>query len=151
MSKRTVPLGDQQMHVSMNVLVVEDVGETYVGLHRAISASANGYRVCDASTECGAMYRLGMTLPDVVILDVTMRAQEGLAALERVREISSVPVIALSDDEDPQARIQCLELGADCCVPKGVTPRELLARARALVRRDRGSFASRRQKSRMAA
>ena len=151
MSKVAIPRGDQRSHVPLNCLIVEDNGETCGGLRRATNGSPNGYRLFDASTECGALYRLGISLPDVVILDMATRALEGRATLEHVREVSSVPVIALSDEEDPQARIQFLELGADCCVPRDVTPGELLARARALVRRDRGSFASQRRENSSAA
>jgi DNA-binding response OmpR family regulator len=123
-------------------LIVEDSGRIRDGIGRATNGKTNNYLLSGASTKSMSLFRLGLTMPDVVILDVTMGGQEGLETLERLREISTVPVIALAGDEDPKVMLDCLSMGADYCLPKDVSPRELLARARALVRRDTRDFAS---------
>ncbi len=72
---------------------------------------------------------------DVVILDVMMPGMDGLEVLRRLRARSNVPVIMLTARGDEADRIVGLELGADDYLPKPFSPRELLARIRALVRR----------------
>lgn len=72
---------------------------------------------------------------DVVLLDVMMPGMDGLEVLRRVRQRSSVPVIMLTARGDEADRVVGLELGADDYVPKPFSPRELLARVRAVLRR----------------
>ena len=72
---------------------------------------------------------------DVVVLDVMMPGMDGLEVLRRLRAKSNVPVIMLTARGDEADRIVGLELGADDYLPKPFSPRELLARIRALVRR----------------
>jgi two-component system OmpR family response regulator len=71
----------------------------------------------------------------VVVLDVMMPRLGGVEALRRIRVSSAVPVIMLTARGDDVDRIVGLELGADDYVPKPCTPRELLARIRAILRR----------------
>ncbi|MFT7520361.1 MAG: DNA-binding response OmpR family regulator [Kiritimatiellia bacterium] len=72
---------------------------------------------------------------DVVLLDVMMPGLDGLAVLRRLRQRSVVPVIMLTARGDETDRVVGLELGADDYVCKPFSPRELLARMRAVVRR----------------
>lgn len=72
---------------------------------------------------------------DVVLLDVMMPGMDGLEVCRRVRERSAVPIIMLTARGDETDRVVGLELGADDYVPKPFSPRELLARMRAVVRR----------------
>ena len=71
----------------------------------------------------------------LVILDVMMPGMDGIATLRKIRESSTVPVLMLTARGDDVDRIVGLELGADDYVPKPCTPRELLARIRAILRR----------------
>ena len=71
----------------------------------------------------------------IVVLDVMMPKLDGVEALRRIRESSRVPVIMLTARGDDVDRIVGLELGADDYVPKPCTPRELVARLRAILRR----------------
>src|SRR6267142_1187497 len=71
----------------------------------------------------------------IVVLDVMMPKLDGVGALRRIRQTSSVPVIMLTARGDDVDRIVGLELGADDYVPKPCTPRELVARLRAILRR----------------
>lgn len=72
---------------------------------------------------------------DVVLLDVMMPAPDGLEVLRRIRGFSAVPVIMLTARGDEADRVVGLELGADDYVAKPFSPRELLARVRAVLRR----------------
>jgi DNA-binding response OmpR family regulator len=71
----------------------------------------------------------------LVILDVMMPRINGIEVLRRIRAQSQVPVLMLTARGDDADRIVGLELGADDYVPKPCTPRELVARARAILRR----------------
>ena len=73
--------------------------------------------------------------PDVVILDIMLPGEDGLAVLRRIRSFSSVPVIMLTAKGEDSDRIVGLELGADDYMPKPFNPRELLARIKAVLRR----------------
>lgn len=71
----------------------------------------------------------------IVVLDVMMPKADGIEALRRIRASSRVPVVMLTARGDDIDRIVGLELGADDYVPKPCTPRELVARLRAILRR----------------
>jgi DNA-binding response OmpR family regulator len=70
-----------------------------------------------------------------VLLDVMMPGMDGLEVCKRIRDKSGVPVIMLTAKGDETDRVVGLELGADDYVPKPFSPRELLARLRAVLRR----------------
>ena len=72
---------------------------------------------------------------DAVLLDVMMPGMDGLEVCRRIRQKSKVPVIMLTARGDETDRVVGLELGADDYVPKPFSPRELLARLRAVLRR----------------
>ncbi len=79
---------------------------------------------------------------EIVVLDVGMPGIDGFETLRRIRLGSSVPVLMLTARGDNVDRVVGLELGADDYVPKPCTPRELLARLRAILRRAGPSAAS---------
>lgn len=72
---------------------------------------------------------------DIVVLDVMMPKLNGIDTLKNIRQQSNVPVIMLTAKGDNTDRIIGLELGADDYVPKPSTPREIVARIRAILRR----------------
>ncbi|MES2500125.1 MAG: response regulator transcription factor [Pseudomonadota bacterium] len=72
---------------------------------------------------------------DLAVLDVMMPILNGVDTLRRIRQASNMPVIMLTAKGDDADRIVGLELGADDYVPKPCTPRELVARIRAILRR----------------
>jgi DNA-binding response OmpR family regulator len=84
--------------------------------------------------------RSGLTLLsqsscDVILLDLTMPGMDGLEVCRRIRESSAVPIVMLTARGDETDRVVGLELGADDYLPKPFSPRELLARIRAVLRR----------------
>jgi DNA-binding response OmpR family regulator len=81
---------------------------------------------------------------DVVLLDVMMPGLDGLEVCRRIRQKSSVPVLMLTARGDETDRVVGLELGADDYLPKPFSPRELLARIRAVLRRARPETAGER-------
>lgn len=75
---------------------------------------------------------------DVLVLDVMMPGEDGLALCRRLRaQGETIPILMLTARGDPIDRIVGLEMGADDYLPKPFTPRELLARLQALIRRQR--------------
>jgi DNA-binding response OmpR family regulator len=94
----------------------------------ALSHAADGPRGL-AALEQGAF--------DAVLLDVMMPGMDGLEVVKRVRAKSNVPVIMLTARGDETDRVVGLELGADDYVAKPFSPRELLARLKAVLRRSR--------------
>jgi two-component system OmpR family response regulator len=72
---------------------------------------------------------------DAVLLDVMMPGMDGLEVCKRIRQKSRIPVIMLTAKGDETDRVVGLEIGADDYVPKPFSPRELLARLRAVLRR----------------
>jgi DNA-binding response OmpR family regulator len=82
---------------------------------------------------------LGRGSFDAVILDIMMPGPSGLEVLRKLRETSAVPVIMLTAKGDETDRVVGLELGADDYLSKPFSPRELLARVRAVLRRGKAA------------
>jgi two-component system OmpR family response regulator len=89
----------------------------------------------------GAVAALDLTL-DAVILDVMMPDISGVETLQRIRSASSVPVIMLTAKDAEEDRVAGLELGADDYIAKPYYARELLARLKALLRRQHAAKSS---------
>jgi two-component system OmpR family response regulator len=92
----------------------------------------------DVATASDAEAGVAAALSDdfkLVVLDVMMPRMNGLEALSRIRLQSRIPVLMLTGKGDDADRIAGLELGADDYVPKPCSPRELVARVRAILRR----------------
>lgn len=81
---------------------------------------------------------------DVVLLDVMMPGTDGLSVLKKIREHDGIPIVMLTAKGDEADRIVGLELGADDYVAKPFSPRELLARLRAVARRGQPGMLSER-------
>jgi DNA-binding response OmpR family regulator len=95
----------------------------------------DGFQVTDAFTGEQAIQRLRDAMPDVVLLDVMLPDIDGFEVLKMIREISSVPVIMLTAKGEEDDRVHGLELGADDYITKPFSPRELVSRIRAVLRR----------------
>jgi len=115
------------------VLVVDD--ESRMVRFVRMNLELEGYLVAEAGTGMEALEKVRDELPDLVLLDVMMPEMDGFETLERLREISTVPVIMLTVKGDEEDRIRGLELGADDYVTKPFSPRELASRIRAVLRR----------------
>jgi two-component system, OmpR family, phosphate regulon response regulator OmpR len=120
---------------SFAVLLIDDDG----ALARMLSEylSSYGLEVDWASEAETGLEKLKSTAPDVVVLDVMLPGIDGFGLLPRIRAASDVPILMLTARGEDADRIVGLELGADDYLGKPFNPRELVARLRALVRRER--------------
>jgi DNA-binding response OmpR family regulator len=111
-------------------------GESEARRHlRALLAAAD-FDPSEAGVGGDGLKLLYSEHPDVVLLDFTLPDHSGFDLLERVREVSEVPLVALFERDSPSERVQALRAGADDCVTKPVGV-ELIARIEALLRRPR--------------
>jgi two-component system, OmpR family, phosphate regulon response regulator OmpR len=117
-----------------HVLVVDDDDRLRRLLQRYLSE--NGFRVTTAETAPDARAKMRSVQPDLVVLDVMMPGETGLAMTEALRrERSSVPVLLLTARGAPEDRIAGFEAGADDYLGKPFDPYELVLRIRAMLRR----------------
>ena len=119
------------------ILVVDDEPKI-TRLVRDYLESA-GFGVVTAVDGQEALMRVRTERPDLVVLDLGLPQLDGLDVTRRLRRESDLPIIMLTARDDETDKIIGLELGADDYVTKPFSPRELVARVRAVLRRrDRG-------------
>lgn len=115
------------------ILVVDD--EERMARFIRLNLEHDGFQVVEAHKGMEAINELRTKMPDVVLLDVMMPDIDGFEVLELIRETSTVPVIMLTAKGEEDDRVKGLELGADDYVTKPFSPRELVSRVRAVLRR----------------
>ncbi|QCX26588.1 response regulator transcription factor [Nocardioides jishulii] len=115
------------------VLVVEDE-ESYSDA-LAYMLRKEGYEVAIAATGTEALAEFARNGADIVLLDLMLPGVPGTEVCRQIRATSSVPVIMVSAKDDEVDKVVGLELGADDYVTKPYSPRELVARIRAVLRR----------------
>jgi DNA-binding response OmpR family regulator len=125
------------MNDRARLLVVDD-DEDIRSLLRELPTRA-GFQVDEAPDGRTALRRLFEAPPDLVILDVSMPELDGYATLERIRDLSDVPVMMLTARTQELERVRGLTSGADDYVAKPFGRQELLARVQALLRRAGGA------------
>ena len=94
-----------------------------------------GFSVIAAEDGVEMAKQLQSNQPDMIILDIMMPGDDGFVLCQRVRQTSNVPIIMLTANSDEVDRVLGLEIGADDYMAKPFSPRELLARIKALLRR----------------
>ncbi len=120
------------------ILVVDD--EERMSRFIRLNLEHDGFKVVEANRGMKAIQQIRDQMPDLVLLDVMMPDLDGFEVLQLVRESSQVPVIMLTAKGEEDDRVKGLELGADDYVTKPFSPRELVSRVRAVLRRnDQGS------------
>ena len=119
------------------ILVVDDE-ERMVRFIR-LNLEHDGYVVIDAFNGKQALQRLRDATPDLILLDVMMPDLDGFEVLQMIREITNVPVIMLTAKSEEDDRVRGLELGADDYITKPFSPRELVSRIKAVMRRTEGA------------
>jgi DNA-binding response OmpR family regulator len=97
--------------------------------------SSNDLRVTAVATGAEMMQALAEHAIDLVVLDLRLAAEDGMQLARKLREEGGTPIIIVSGRQDEADRVMGLELGADDYVMKPFSPRELLARIRAVLRR----------------
>lgn len=115
------------------ILVVDDEMQ----ILRVLRASlpARGYEVRTAPGGVEALDELRRQMPDLLVLDLMMPGMTGLEVCRRVREFSELPIIVLSAKGEERDKVAALDAGADDYVTKPFGMEELLARVRAVLRR----------------
>ena len=96
-----------------------------------------GYRTCEAGDGRRCLEACDEYDPDLIILDILMPEMDGTEVCKEIRGRSAVPIIFLSSKDDEIDRIVGLELGGDDYITKPFSPRELVARVKAVLRRGR--------------
>jgi phosphate regulon transcriptional regulator PhoB len=124
--------------MASRVLIVEDERDIrdLVVLH----LQRDGYEVTSAGSGEEALARVRQSPPDLVVLDLMLPAMSGLEVCRRIRQeqaTATLPIVMLTAKADEVDRVVGLELGADDYVVKPFSPKELLARVRAVLRRSR--------------
>jgi two-component system KDP operon response regulator KdpE len=115
------------------VLVVDD--ESRMVEFIAMNLELEGFRVVRAANGSEALEKTSKEHPDLVLLDIMMPEMDGFETLQGLRDTSSVPVIFLTAKSEEVDRIKGLDLGADDYITKPFSPRELVSRIRAVLRR----------------
>ena len=121
--------------MTSRVLLVED--DARLASMVADYLGEAGFRATIAGTGAEAQRQLRHEGFDAVILDLMLPDTDGLDLCKAIRAQSSIPLLMLTARGDPLDRVVGLELGADDYLPKPFEPRELLARLRAILRRQR--------------
>ena len=115
------------------ILVVDDDKDIRELLAEYLSK--NNFDVITAEEGTEMDRQLAMHQPDLIILDIMLPGDDGFVLCQRIRHSSNVPIIMLTANSDEMDRVLGLEIGADDYIAKPFSPRELLARIKALLRR----------------
>ena len=118
-----------------NLLIVEDDPDVRNSLERRFRFE--GFRVTTADSGENALDILASLDPDVILLDVMLPGLDGFAVAERIRNVSTVPILMLTAKDSVEDRVAGLERGADDYLVKPFELPELMARVRALLRRSK--------------
>ena len=118
-----------------HILVIDDDSRLRTLLRKYLSE--NGYRVSTAADAADARAKLGGLDFDLLVVDVMMPGEDGLALTASLRGHSRVPILMLTAKGEPEDRIAGLERGADDYLTKPFEPRELLLRIGSILRRAR--------------
>ena len=118
------------------VLVVDD--EPKIAKLAKDYLERGGFRVVTVGDGTSAVQTTRSERPDMIVLDLNLPGMDGLDVCRQIRRISDVPIIMLTARVDETDRLIGLELGADDYITKPFSPRELVARVRAVLRRAQG-------------
>jgi len=121
----------------MKILIVDDDLELLGLISYALRQA--GYMTVEASDGAAALAAFESESPALVILDVNLPRLSGLEVCKRIRDTSATPVMMLTVRNSEEDQVQALDLGADDYLTKPFSPRTLLARVRALLRRSGGA------------
>jgi DNA-binding response OmpR family regulator len=122
------------------ILVVDDE-ERMVRFIR-MNLEHDGFHVNEAFNGKQAIQKMRDFTPDIILLDVMMPDLDGFEVLETIREFSNVPIIMITAKGEEDDRVRGLENGADDYITKPFSPRELVSRIKAVLRRTEGATGS---------
>jgi DNA-binding response OmpR family regulator len=117
----------------MKALVVDD--DRVLADVVAFTLRREGFEVIQAFDGVSALRRWSDENPDIILLDVNMPKMDGFTVCRRIREQADTPIILLTVREEEDDVVQGLDIGADDYIVKPFSPRQLVARAKAILRR----------------
>lgn len=117
----------------MKVLIVDD--DRTLADVLAFTMRREGYQVIKAHDGNAALRRWAEDQPDLILLDINLPGEDGFSICKTIRQASQVPIIMLTVRGEDDDVVRGLELGADDYIPKPFSPRQLVARAGAVLRR----------------
>jgi DNA-binding response OmpR family regulator len=115
------------------VIVVDD--EAHIVELARLYLTREGFEVEGVGDGAQALTRFGQVKPDLVVLDIMLPGTDGLTICKEIRKQSQVPIIMLTARDEVTDKVVGLEVGADDYLTKPFHPQELVARAKALLRR----------------
>ena len=115
------------------ILVVDD--DPHIREVVQFALDKEGFDTLEAGDGAQALERFAAERPDLIVLDITMPELDGTEVCRRIRQTSRTPIIFLSSRDDEIDRVLGLELGGDDYITKPFSPRELVARVKAVLRR----------------
>jgi DNA-binding response OmpR family regulator len=118
---------------SMKVLIIDDETRIVKGVRKYFEQA--GFTALEAYDGLSGLSLARREKPDLIILDLMLPEMDGLDVCRKIRWESNVPIIMLTARVEETEKLIGLELGADDYVTKPFSPRELIARARAVLRR----------------
>jgi two-component system OmpR family response regulator len=123
--------------MNRSILVVDDDPQIRDVVRIALDQA--GFAVAEAAHGQAAIAATTRTMPDLIVLDIGMPEMDGLEVCRALRKSSQVPILFLTAQNDEIDRVVGFELGADDYVPKPFSPRELVARVKAILKRTGGA------------
>src|SRR3981189_2992868 len=123
--------------IAPHILVVDDDPQIRALLEEYLAAS--GMRVSAAASGKQMSQILTDEAIDLVVLDLRLAGEDGMAIARSLRDQSAIPIVMLTGVREEADRVMGLELGADDYLTKPFSPRELLARIRTVLRRTKGA------------
>ena len=115
------------------ILVADDDAQIRDVLRIALGQA--GFEVAEVADGRACLAACAKAMPDLIVLDIGMPEMDGLEVCRQLRRDSNVPILFLTAQGDEIDRVVGLELGADDYVPKPFSPREVVARIRAILKR----------------
>ncbi len=125
----------------MHLLVVDD--DDHLREVVRFTLEQAGYACAEARNGVEMLEQVEQQAPDLIVLDVLMPLMDGMTALRELRRAHDTPVVLLSTRGEEMDRVMGLDQGADDYLPKPFSPRELVSRVRAVLRRTRPAPAAR--------
>jgi two-component system KDP operon response regulator KdpE len=120
---------------SLNVLVIAESPDVVEIIGLCFHMRWPDATVLSTGSGREAVGRVETDAPDIVILDLALRDVQGVQVLKEIRRFSDLPLIVVSGDSNETTKITALEMGADDYLTKPFSPTELMARAKAVLRR----------------
>ena len=131
-----------EQHIEKVALVIED--DKSVSQLIRLYLAEDGYRVLNAEDGLSGLKMATEESPDIVLLDLNLPGMDGIEVCRNIREKSDLPIIMVTARVEEDDRLDGLDMGADDYVSKPFSPRELVARVNAVIRRT--SRANKKQK-----